>query len=217
MPWPRPCLAPGRPAGFLGTLAAGRGGIPDLLGRERAVPTAPSPPSSPSSPSSQRPRRPHRPRRPRRHSARPGCRQCRVARASRRGGLTRGTPARTPIGRRGVGNSAMFDRPQKSVGRGPFRSRPLPPRSPRHRSPHDVMRGFVAVEAEPSAEIRAASRRHAARTVVPNRSLRRGDAVLISPWSWRATAESHRAPRRQRQRSAQGTLRTPSRRPNHLA
>ena len=48
-------------------------------------------------------------------------------------------------------------------------------------------------------------------------TLRARRAVLISPWSWRAAAEPRRAPRQQRQRSARGTHRTPSRRLNHLA
>jgi hypothetical protein len=50
-----------------------------------------------------------------------------------------------------VGNSAMFDRPQKSVVRGPFRSRPKPPWFATAKDSYDVMRRFVAFEAEPSA------------------------------------------------------------------
>jgi hypothetical protein len=50
-----------------------------------------------------------------------------------------------------VGNSLMFDRPQKSVVRGPFRSRPKPPWFATAPSGYDVMRRFVAFEAEPSA------------------------------------------------------------------
>ena len=50
-----------------------------------------------------------------------------------------------------VGNSAMFDRPQKSVVRGPFRSRPKPPWFATAADSYDVMRRFVAFEAEPSA------------------------------------------------------------------
>jgi hypothetical protein len=50
-----------------------------------------------------------------------------------------------------VGNSAMFDRPQKSVVRGPFRSRPKPPWFATAPDSYDVMRRFVAFEAEPSA------------------------------------------------------------------
>ncbi|HWF17332.1 MAG TPA: aldehyde dehydrogenase family protein [Acidimicrobiales bacterium] len=50
-----------------------------------------------------------------------------------------------------VGNAAMFDRPQKSVVRGPFRSRPKPPWFATAPSSYDVMRRFVAFEAEPSA------------------------------------------------------------------
>ncbi len=50
-----------------------------------------------------------------------------------------------------VGNTAMFDRPQKSVVRGPFRSRPKPPWFATAPDSYDVMRRFVAFEAEPSA------------------------------------------------------------------
>jgi acyl-CoA reductase-like NAD-dependent aldehyde dehydrogenase len=50
-----------------------------------------------------------------------------------------------------VGNSLMFDRPQKSVVRAPFRSRPKPPWFATAPSGYDVMRRFVAFEAEPSA------------------------------------------------------------------
>ncbi len=50
-----------------------------------------------------------------------------------------------------VGNSPMFDRPQKSVLRGPFRSRPKPPWFATAPDSFDVMRRFVAFEAEPSA------------------------------------------------------------------
>ena len=50
-----------------------------------------------------------------------------------------------------VGNAAMFDRPQKSVVRGPFRSRPKPPWFATAPDAYDVMRRFVAFEAEPSA------------------------------------------------------------------
>jgi acyl-CoA reductase-like NAD-dependent aldehyde dehydrogenase len=50
-----------------------------------------------------------------------------------------------------VGNAAMFDRPQKSVVRAPFRSRPKPPWFATAPSSYDVMRRFVAFEAEPSA------------------------------------------------------------------
>jgi hypothetical protein len=50
-----------------------------------------------------------------------------------------------------VGNAFMFDRPQKSVVRGPFRSRPKPPWFATARDSYDVMRRFVAFEAEPSA------------------------------------------------------------------
>jgi hypothetical protein len=45
----------------------------------------------------------------------------------------------------------MFDRPQKSVVRAPFRSRPKPPWFATTPSGYDVMRRFVAFEAEPSA------------------------------------------------------------------
>ncbi|HEY6428860.1 MAG TPA: aldehyde dehydrogenase family protein [Acidimicrobiales bacterium] len=50
-----------------------------------------------------------------------------------------------------VGNAAMFDRPQKSVVRGPFRSHPKPPWFATATASYDVMRRFVAFEAEPSA------------------------------------------------------------------
>jgi hypothetical protein len=50
-----------------------------------------------------------------------------------------------------VGNAAMFDRPQKSVVRGPFRSRPKPPWFATAPDSYVVMRRFVAFEAEPSA------------------------------------------------------------------
>ena len=50
-----------------------------------------------------------------------------------------------------VGNALMFDRPQKSVVRGPFRSRPKPPWFATAADAYDVMRRFVAFEAEPSA------------------------------------------------------------------
>jgi len=50
-----------------------------------------------------------------------------------------------------VGNAAMFGRPQKSVVRGPFRSRPKPPWFATAPDSYDVMRRFVAFEADPSA------------------------------------------------------------------
>ncbi len=50
-----------------------------------------------------------------------------------------------------VGNASMFDRPQKSVVRGPFRSRPKPPWFATAPDSYDVMRRFVAFEADPSA------------------------------------------------------------------
>ena len=50
-----------------------------------------------------------------------------------------------------VGNAAMFDRPQKSVVRGPFRSRPKPPWFATASGSYEVMRKFVAFEADPSA------------------------------------------------------------------
>jgi hypothetical protein len=50
-----------------------------------------------------------------------------------------------------VGNAAMFDRPQKSVVRGPFRAHPKPPWFATVSASYDVMRRFVAFEAEPSA------------------------------------------------------------------
>jgi hypothetical protein len=49
-----------------------------------------------------------------------------------------------------VGNAAMFDRPQKSVVRGPFRSRPKPPWFATATGSYEVMRRFVAFEANPS-------------------------------------------------------------------
>jgi len=50
-----------------------------------------------------------------------------------------------------VGNAAMFARPQKSVVRGPFRARPKPPWFATATGSYDVMRRFVAFEADPSA------------------------------------------------------------------
>ncbi len=50
-----------------------------------------------------------------------------------------------------VGNAAMFARPQKSVVRGPFRSRPKPPWFATATGSYEVMRRFVAFEADPSA------------------------------------------------------------------
>jgi hypothetical protein len=50
-----------------------------------------------------------------------------------------------------VGNAALFDRPQKSVVRGPFRARPKPPWFATASGSFDVMRRFVAFEADPSA------------------------------------------------------------------
>ncbi len=50
-----------------------------------------------------------------------------------------------------VGNAFMFGRTQKSVVRGPFRSRPKPPWFATASDGYDVMRRFVAFEAEPSA------------------------------------------------------------------
>ncbi len=50
-----------------------------------------------------------------------------------------------------VGNAAMFDRPEKSVVRGPFRAHPKPPWFATASGSYDVMRRFVAFEAEPSA------------------------------------------------------------------
>jgi hypothetical protein len=49
-----------------------------------------------------------------------------------------------------VGNAPMFDRPQKSVVRGPFRSRPRPPWFATAARSFGVMRRFVAFEADPS-------------------------------------------------------------------
>jgi hypothetical protein len=50
-----------------------------------------------------------------------------------------------------VGNAAMFDRPQKSVVRAPFRSHPKPPWFATAPNSYEVMRRFVAFEADPSA------------------------------------------------------------------
>jgi acyl-CoA reductase-like NAD-dependent aldehyde dehydrogenase len=50
-----------------------------------------------------------------------------------------------------VGNALMFDRPQKSVVRGPFRARPTPPWFATAPGQYEVMRRFVAFEADPSA------------------------------------------------------------------
>jgi hypothetical protein len=50
-----------------------------------------------------------------------------------------------------VGNAAMFGQPQKSVVRGPFRSRPKPPWFATASGSYEVMRKFVAFEADPSA------------------------------------------------------------------
>jgi hypothetical protein len=50
-----------------------------------------------------------------------------------------------------VGNTAMFGRPQKSIVRGPFRSRPKPPWFATATNSSEAMRRFVAFEAEPSA------------------------------------------------------------------
>ena len=63
-----------------------------------------------------------------------------------------GPPAhRHPVRHGVVGNAAMFDRPQKSVVRAPFRSRPKPPWFATARDSYEVMRRFVAFEADPSA------------------------------------------------------------------
>jgi acyl-CoA reductase-like NAD-dependent aldehyde dehydrogenase len=50
-----------------------------------------------------------------------------------------------------VGNAAMLDRPQKSVVRGPFRSHPKPPWFATATGSYEVMRRFVAFEADPTA------------------------------------------------------------------
>ncbi|HEY1830981.1 MAG TPA: aldehyde dehydrogenase family protein [Acidimicrobiales bacterium] len=50
-----------------------------------------------------------------------------------------------------VGNAAMLARTQKSVVRGPFRSRPKPPWFATASGSYDVMRKLVTFEAEPSA------------------------------------------------------------------
>jgi acyl-CoA reductase-like NAD-dependent aldehyde dehydrogenase len=53
-------------------------------------------------------------------------------------------------GRGVVGNAYMFDRPEKSVVRGPFRSRPKPPWFATHGNALAVMRRLLAFEARPS-------------------------------------------------------------------
>jgi hypothetical protein len=50
-----------------------------------------------------------------------------------------------------VGNAAMFDRPQKSVVRGPFRSRPKPTWFATAAGSYALMRRVVALEADPAA------------------------------------------------------------------
>jgi hypothetical protein len=50
-----------------------------------------------------------------------------------------------------VGNSEMFGRPQKSVVRAPFRSRPKPAWFATAPDSYEVMRRFVSFEADPSA------------------------------------------------------------------
>ncbi len=50
-----------------------------------------------------------------------------------------------------VANASMFDRAQKSVVRAPFRSRPKPPWFATAADSYEVMRRFVAFEADPSA------------------------------------------------------------------
>jgi acyl-CoA reductase-like NAD-dependent aldehyde dehydrogenase len=50
-----------------------------------------------------------------------------------------------------VGNAALFDRPQKSVVRGPWRARPKPPWFATTKASADVMRKVVDFEAAPSA------------------------------------------------------------------
>lgn len=49
-----------------------------------------------------------------------------------------------------VGNAYMFDRPEKSVVRGPFRSRPAPPWFAGNARQFGVMRRLVGLECEPS-------------------------------------------------------------------
>ena len=53
-------------------------------------------------------------------------------------------------GRGVVGNAFMFDRPEKSIVRGPFRSRPKPPWFATHPNGLAVMRRLLALEAQPS-------------------------------------------------------------------
>jgi hypothetical protein len=50
-----------------------------------------------------------------------------------------------------VGNAAMFDRPQKSVVRGPFRARPKPTWFATATGSDEVMRKAIALEADPAA------------------------------------------------------------------
>ena len=49
-----------------------------------------------------------------------------------------------------VGNAYLFDRPEKSVVRGPFRARPKPPWFATARHPLPAMRRLLAFEADPS-------------------------------------------------------------------
>ena len=86
------------------------------------------------------------------HRGQPLARPCPSPWGRRPGAPTRGIRAPTSSPGTGVvGNALMFDRPQKSVVRGPFRSRPKPPWFATAKDSYDVMRRFVAFEAEPSA------------------------------------------------------------------
>ena len=53
-------------------------------------------------------------------------------------------------GRGSVHNFLMYDRPQKSVVRGPFRARPKPAWFVTHRTSHEIFRRLVDIEMEPS-------------------------------------------------------------------
>ncbi len=55
-------------------------------------------------------------------------------------------------GRGVVGNANMFDRPQKSVVRGPFRSRPKPPWFATTKNQLAIMHKMVAFEADPTPQ-----------------------------------------------------------------
>ena len=84
-----------------------------------------------------------------------------------------------------VGNACMFDRPQKSVVRGPFRSRPKPPWFATATGSYDVMRRFVAFEASPAASkvpgLLLAAMRGQGALRVPTGRVGRGHLVALRP------------------------------------